>query len=283
MKLSKKTIQAFANIIIGNASSPYMRRVDLEDFFFRINGKDPLDELANLSRVQYTEEMLKRFNDTSLMDKVFNEYFEPVNFVGTSTDINEIANALNPYLKYDGFELVLISDEKLGLKDLSGMAVGLDLEELCTDELSDGFINAQLYKCEQKIISGDFDGAITNARTLIERVFIKIIDCVTGQEPDNDGDLIRLYKRTQQVLNLDPSRKDISDALKQILNGLSSIVNGLAAMRNKMSDAHATTYKPSKHHAKLAVNSAKTLVDFIFETYQYQLEKGMLKEKNKSC
>ena len=46
---------------------------------------------------------------------------------------------------------------------------------------------------------------------------------------------------------------------------------------NKMSDAHAAGYKASKHHAKLAVNSAKTFADFIFDTYSYQKETGKLK------
>jgi hypothetical protein len=76
----------------------------------------------------------------------------------------------------------------------------------------------------------------------------------------------------QKELNLHPSRSDISDTIRQVLSGLNSIVNGLAGMRNKMSDAHAG-YKPAKHHAKLAVNAAKTLADFLFETHAYQAEK----------
>lgn len=93
---------------------------------------------------------------------------------------------------------------------------------------------------------------------------------------ENDGDLNKLFNRARKLLNLDPSRKDISDSLKQVLSGLSSIVSGLASMRNKMSDAHAGNYKPSRHHAKLAVNAAKTLADFLFETKAYQIKKGLL-------
>lgn len=37
-----------------------------------------------------------------------------------------------------------------------------------------------------------------------------------------------------------------------------------------MSDAHATTYQPARYHAKLAVNAATTLFDFMFETHTYQ-------------
>ena len=97
-----------------------------------------------------------------------------------------------------------------------------------------------------------------------------------------DGDLVKLYKRVQKLLNIEPDRKDISDSLRQILSGLISIVNGLAAMRNKMSDAHAATYRPSRHHAKLAVYAATTLADFLFETKNYQRQRGVLRNSERT-
>jgi len=242
VEISKSTIKAFANVIIGADYSPYMRRVDLEDFFFKINGEDPAEELEDYSRSQYTEAMLQRFNKSILLDKVFREYFKPVNFVSTNSDVGKIIYELNKYLKFEGYELVIMTENEVGLRNLSVTNVTADFQNLPLDELSDDLIESQLNKCEQKIVSGDFDGAITNARTLIEGVFIRIIGCITGKQVENDGDLIKLYKKVQHVLNLEPGRKDISDSLKQILSGLNSIVNGLAAMRNKMSDAHATTY-----------------------------------------
>jgi acetoin utilization deacetylase AcuC-like enzyme len=110
-------------------------------------------------------------------------------------------------------------------------------------------------------------------------VLIGIEKDMDANAVEYDGDLVRLYKRVQKLLNLEPDRKDISDSLKQILSGLTSIVNGLATMRNKMSDAHAATYRPSRHHAKLAVYSATTLADFLFETRNYQQQRGALKAK----
>jgi hypothetical protein len=44
-----------------------------------------------------------------------------------------------------------------------------------------------------------------------------------------------------------------------------------------MSDAHARSYKPEKRHAQLAVNSARIIVDFIFETFEYQIQQGLIK------
>ena len=65
----------------------------------------------------------------------------------------------------------------------------------------------------------------------------------------------------------------MDDILGQILTGLTSVVAGLAATRNRMSDAHARTYRPDRHHARLAVNAANTLVDFLLESYTLRQRK----------
>ena len=84
------------------------------------------------------------------------------------------------------------------------------------------------------------------------------------------------------VENLDPSRQDISDSLKQVLSGLSSIINGLAAMKNRMPDAHGMAYKPSRHHAEWAVNQAETHADFIVDSLSYSIGKGGKKTEIKN-
>jgi hypothetical protein len=40
-----------------------------------------------------------------------------------------------------------------------------------------------------------------------------------------------------------------------------------------MSDAHARRYNPEKRHSKLAVNSAKTLSEFLIESFEKQFRK----------
>ncbi len=125
-------------------------------------------------------------------------------------------------------------------------------------------------KCEAKIATGDFDGAITNARTLTEAVLLAIEREITKAVLPYDGDLPRLYKRVQGLLNLGPEQKGLAESLKSVLGGLAAIVQGLATLRNRMSDAHPRQYLPRRHHAQLAVNSAKTLCQFLFDTFEYQ-------------
>lgn len=82
-------------------------------------------------------------------------------------------------------------------------------------------------------------------------------------------------------MNLDPSREDLNDRLREILSGLISIVSGMSGLRNRMSDAHVRKYRPERHHAKLAVNTARTVCDFLEETYNYQRERGVFEDESK--
>jgi hypothetical protein len=85
---------------------------------------------------------------------------------------------------------------------------------------------------------------------------------------------VQLYKRVHRLLNLEPSRTDIAEPLKQVLGGLAGIVSGLAGLRNKMGDAHVRSYQPAKRHAVLVVNAAETLAAFVVETKEYNVTRG---------
>jgi hypothetical protein len=199
----------------------------------------------------------------------------PRRFVDSQFQVSQAVAYLNNFLSFDGFEVVK-QGRSYRVRDLGGGTVRLERTFQDAEKLSHEFIQEQIEKCDRKIGEGDYGGAITNARSLTEGILIDLEEVVGGTPEAYDGDLIKLFRRVQKLLNLDPSRKDISDSLRQVLVGLVSVVNGLAPMRNKMSDAHASSYRPARHHAKLAVNVAKTLTDFLIETFEFQKQNGML-------
>ena len=137
-------------------------------------------------------------------------------------------------------------------------------------EIGVDYIDEQITKCEEKISSEDYDGAITNARALVETVCLNVLD-ESGIVYKYDGDLPKLYKASYKELQLDPALYQ-DDCFKQILSGLISIVNGLSSVRNLMSDAHGKIgekyYKPAKRHAVLAVNVAKVVSEFIYSSWK---------------
>ena len=67
-------------------------------------------------------------------------------------------------------------------------------------------------------------------------------------------------------------RKVVQSYLKPILQGLQQQIDGLYHFANKAGDRHSKLYKPSKHHAQLAVNVALTLCQFLLESYKYEKE-----------
>ena len=136
-------------------------------------------------------------------------------------------------------------------------------------ELNNEFVNEQIEKCNEKISQGDFSGAITNARTMIETICIFIIE-TQGGEIEKHGDLPKLFRQVSHVLKMDPS-KYVEDSLKQIIQGCASIVSGIASLRNSVSDAHGHSikrcYKPSKRHAELVVNISLAVSEFFIQSF----------------
>ncbi|MCH2228229.1 MAG: abortive infection family protein [Candidatus Caenarcaniphilales bacterium] len=140
------------------------------------------------------------------------------------------------------------------------------------EKLSHKYIKENINKCNEKIKSQDYSGAITNARSLIEHLLEYIYQEITGKDFDTDK-LPKKYKVLSQNLNLDPAHLDkkiSTEELKQILSGFVSIITGMACFSNDWADRHARKFDPQKHHAQLAVNSAFTICEFILSSYEYQ-------------
>ena len=282
MKLSEFSTQRIGEYITGDPEGwPYRRGVDLIDFFNKMGFRETYGQDFP-GRGNFAKEKVSKLNGTSKLKDVIREMLDPRLWIDLRTQgysVEECAAQVNEILNYDGYEVV--KDKNFyKVRALAGTIIQIENRFEESNELSELLIEEQIQKCKAKIEAEDYSGAITNARSLIEAVCIKIEAELDPNAKGNDGDLLKIFNRVRKLLNLDPSRQDISDSLKQVLSGLSNIINGLATLRNKMSDAHGVAYKPSRHHAKLAVNSAKTLADFLFDTMNYQIEKGNLKKNN---
>lgn len=277
MNLSEHAIELLGNFIAGDLPGlPYRSGPQLVKFFNQFGARDVYPTNGGFpTRRIYAQDKIRELNSAAVLRRLLEKAVDPREFSGTEKTVEEAVALLNDNLKYEGYELVRDSDFFV-VRDLGTARVKLDVAARVPDELTQLTIDENIRKCEAKLSEGDFSGAITNARSLVEAVLIGIDKDFDAVAPSYDGDLVKLFKRVQKLLNLEPERKDIAEPLRQILSGLTSIVNGLAAMRNKMSDAHAASYRPSRHHAKLAVHAATTLADFLFETENYQHQRRAL-------
>ncbi|MFM7601416.1 MAG: abortive infection family protein [Pseudanabaena sp.] len=272
MKLSEQTISALGSVITGDKEySPYRKGSELVSFFNQFG----LNDIYNSnfpSRWQYAEEKLREFNGTTTMKDILVKTFDPLHFLRKEIDIKVAVTYLNQFLEFDNYEIRPVGKKwevyKLGLPQIE-----LSNPYENSIEITHIFIDEQIQKCDKKLAEGDFDGAITNSRSLVEAVLTSIEKEFDPNPPKYDGNLPKLYKRVQKHLNLSSDQEGLPECLRQILSGLTSIISGLATLRNTMSDSHVILYKPFEHHARLAVNSAKTFCDFLFETKEYQAQK----------
>jgi hypothetical protein len=282
MKLSDFSAQKIGDFIAGDADGwPYRSGPKLVAFFNKMGFREVYGQ-GFPSRGTFSKDKVAELNGKPKLKDAIREMLDPRLWIELATNghtVEMCALQINEILRYDGYDVVR-DGNFYKVRELAGGVIEIENRFAESEELSELLIEEQIQKCREKIEVGDYSGAITNARSLIEAVCVKIekelepLDAI-----GNDGDLVKMFNRARKLLHLDPSRQDISDSLKQVLSGLSNIINGLAAMRNKMSDAHGVAYKPGRHHAKLAVNSAKTLADFLFDSMSYQIEKGSLKNK----
>jgi hypothetical protein len=155
---------------------------------------------------------------------------------------------------------LLDSDEEMSGEEI--------LKNLKIEILSHKFIMENIEKTNSKIKNKDYSGAITNARSLVEHVLMELASRFE-YEIKNKGDLLKLYNEVAKTMNLQAVNYDI-DGFKQILSGLNSIINGISNLRNELSDAHARKYEPTKHHARIAINSAHTICEFLLDSYEHQ-------------
>lgn len=275
MKLSPYTVKHLAKMITGDTEGwPYKKGAELVKLFNQYGFRDVYEQ-GFPSRATYAEEKLRLMSGKEIVKDLIKDILDPRAWLQPTKPlrtVDECAKQLNELVKHDNLEVI-----KDGLyykvRDLSGSLIRPELPFQKASAVTEIVIEEQINKCRDKIASGDYDGAITNARSLVEALLTSIEQELDANAPPPDGDILKAYSRVRVLLHLDPGRKDVSDALKQVLTGLATIVHGLATMRNKMSDAHGTLYRPARHHAKLAVNSAKTLADFLYETLAYQKTK----------
>jgi hypothetical protein len=148
------------------------------------------------------------------------------------------------------------------------------------EHLTFAHIKEDLKKCEKRFNEEDYSGTITSARALVEGICNEILVNITGTKLEVKLDLPALFKLVRKHLNLDTDNPKLEAPLKQVISGLINIVNGLAEIRNENGDAHHRRYEVNKHHALVVINSSKTVVTFLFNTYEYQLDKGSLVNHN---
>lgn len=274
MKISNKVTEPLGKLIAGDTgSAPYLSGPKLVGFYNEC-GFDDIYVEGFPSRWRYSTDKIIASNGTPRLKKILEDFIDPRRFNGDEKLVDTVASEINQLIKYDGFALIKNGDI-YKVANTNGSFIEAEVVSTIGHE----FVKEQIQKCQQKIASEDFNGAITNARTLCEAVFIHIIEAVEGVDVKNDGNIMNLWSRVKKALKIDLSKDEVPDFIFQILSGLSSSVNGLAGLSNNASDRHANKFNTKRHHAKLAVNSTMTLCDFLIDVFNERVKKVVTTER----
>lgn len=228
---------------------------------------------VNKSRWQYLDELLKyciennkcsdllsymiakeRFSSilkghaASEMEKAYRVFFEA------------IIDKINGVLYFGGHELSVIGNAIIIHE--KGDEVVVEVPKIKTIDRE--YVRTMSKRAMDDVEQGKYDSAITHSRTLLEETFCYALE-KKSITPSTSGNLNELYKQVRNAYNMHTD-VNADRRINQLLSGLNNIVSAIAEMRNKDSDAHgvgAARIKISEHHARLAVNSAMTMADFI--------------------
>ena len=209
--------------------------------------------------------------DTSRIHDFIIVYFKHI--YDYADEPEEVVEYLNRYFDTDGYSVEKIeSSDEYKIYSLDDCLVNYDCLFKESERGNYILINEHNEKCFNKIKLGDYTGAITNSRSLLEQLLCEIKAerlRTQGQRVSGyNGDIGQLIDNTFPLINFQLGQIGAAQrAYEKLENGFKDLISGLAILRIGMSDAHSITYIPTQKDAILAVNTAKTLANFIVRHY----------------
>lgn len=172
----------------------------------------------------------------------------------------EIIQKINGLLYFGGNELTVMGNNFI----VRAIGSKVEVQAPQIKSIDREYIKSISNRAMQDVEQQNFDSAITKSRTLLEETFCYVIE-KKGETPSDSGDMMRLYRQVRELYNMHTDG-NTDRRINTLLSGLNSIVSAISEMRNKDSDAHgvgANRIAIDEHHARLFVNSAMTMADFI--------------------
>lgn len=225
------------------------------------------------SRWSYLEDLIEYGTTNDTINKILSYLFSKEQFTqklkGKSPDqieyiynytIHTVIEKINEILYFGGNELT-VTNNRFVIHPINS---NVEIESPQVDKIDREYIVDIADRAMIDVADGNFDSAITKSRTLLEEVFFYVIEA-RNEIPTTGGNIGSLYKQVKGLYNMHTDR-NLDIRINTLLSGLEKIVSSIAEMRNSNSDAHGVGRQRipiSEHHARLLVNSAKTMADFI--------------------
>lgn len=177
---------------------------------------------------------------------------------------------LNGQLYFGGHELVRVGERFVVQKKGAVATVAAPTVKI----IDQAYIVSISERAMKDVSEGNYDSAITKCRTLLEEVFFYAIE-KKNETPSTKGDIGKLYSQVKSLYHMH-QQKDQDNRINALLSGLEKVLTAISEMRNKSSDAHgagSNRIKLEEHHARLFVNSAMTMAEFVLSVCEHKTKR----------
>ena len=203
------------------------------------------------------------------MDFFFNSPYFAEHLKDVSTDdfekrhgqiVNGVIEQINRMLRFGGHKLRALDGkfDVVKIKETSHIQAP-ELKHIDRD-----YVRMISSRALSDVNNGRLDSALTQARTLLEEVFVYAIE-KKHFTPIKSGNISELFSQVKDLYNMHAS-KEADKQINMLISGLNKVVDAIALMRNKDSDAHGLGSQRliiNDYHARLAVNAATTVAEFM--------------------
>lgn len=225
------------------------------------------------SRWMYVERLIGHFLETQQIPKMFAYFFDLRRFrkdlQGLATEeINRKHKAIVAAAIDAINDELLFGDHEPRRLGNTYSVISIDhspaMETPSIERIDRQYVKDVAERAQRDVAQGEYDSALTKARTLLEEVFCQVVER-KGEKPSSNGDINKLFNQAKDLYNIHAD-KDTDRCACDLINGLNKIVESIGRMRNTQSDTHgvgATRVNIENHHARLAVNDAANVADFM--------------------
>lgn len=236
------------DVSYGGSGGTQSRWAYLDDLIEYCIRKNKINELLSylFSKQQFEERL--RGNSPERIEELYEHI------------ISIVHEQINGVLYFGGNKLA-VANKRYHIIPIDSV---VEIEAPTVKSIDREYIKGLSERAMQDVVDGNYDSAITKSRTLLEEVFCYVIER-KGETPSDSGDIGKLYSQVKQLHNMHQD-KDVDKRINMLLSGFEKIVSSIAQMRNEGSDSHgvgARRINIAEHHARLYVNSAMAMADFI--------------------
>ena len=232
-----------------------------------------------MSRWQYMDELLAHTNSIGKTSNLLAYLFDFARFAsldlkGTleqikttyNTIVTEALKVINGNLVFSGYELVVLHNQFLLKKNCEDVIVEAPKVKIVTYQ----YIQDLPERIKDDLKNKDFDSVVTKSRTLLEEVFIYIIEKSTKERYSSKGNIQSIYAEVKDSINM-KQQNDWDKRVNDMIGGINKIIDAIGSMRNMNSDAHGVgvgriTIK--EREARMIASSAIMVAEYVLSVFQ---------------